>query len=64
MPPTVQRIAYFTHLAYMTNDFKDIIVRGLGLESMLVATAVLLLYAVVLWLLAGSWVIDERSPDQ
>ncbi|MCB8944812.1 MAG: ABC transporter permease [Ardenticatenaceae bacterium] len=51
-PESVQRIAYLTPLAWMMDGFKDIIVRGLGLESVLVATAVLLLYALALWLLA------------
>ena len=35
------------------DGFKDIIVRGLGLESVLGAVGVLLLYAIVLWLLAA-----------
>ncbi len=52
-PLSVQRIAYLTPIAWMMDGFKDIIVRGLGLESVLTAVAVLLLYAVVLWLLAA-----------
>lgn len=52
-PLSVQRIAYLTPIAWIMDGFKDIIVRGLGLESVLTATAVLLLYAVILWLLAA-----------
>lgn len=52
-PASVQRIAYLTPLAWMMDGFKDIIVRGLGLESVLTAVGVLLLYALVLWLLAA-----------
>ncbi|MBK9053224.1 MAG: ABC transporter permease [Chloroflexi bacterium] len=52
-PASVQRIAYLTPLAWMMDGFKDIIVRGLGLESVLMAVGVLLLYALVLWLLAA-----------
>lgn len=51
-PLSVQRIAYLTPIAWMMDGFKDIVVRGLGLESVLTAVAVLLLYAVILWLLA------------
>jgi ABC-2 type transport system permease protein len=52
-PAYVQRIAYLTPVAWMIDGFKDIIVRGQGLESVLVAAAVLLLYAVLFWLLAA-----------
>lgn len=52
-PITVQRIAYLTPIAWMMDGFKDITVRGLGLQSVLTATAVLLLYAVGLWALAA-----------
>lgn len=52
-PASVQRVAYLTPLAWMMDGFKDIIVRGQGVESVLVATAILLLYALVLWLLAA-----------
>lgn len=52
-PLSVQRIAYLTPIAWMMDGFKDIIVRGLGVEAVLMATAVLLLYAVILWLLAA-----------
>ena len=48
----MQHIAYLTPIAWMMDGFKDIVVRGLGLESVLTAVAVLLLYAVILWLLA------------
>ena len=51
-PLSVQRVAYLTLIAWMMDGFKDIVVRGLGLESVLTAVAVLLLYAVILWLLA------------
>lgn len=51
-PLSVQRIAYLTPIAWMMDGFKDIVVRGLGLASVLTAVAVLLLYAVILWLLA------------
>lgn len=52
-PASVQRIAYLTPLAWLMDGFKDIIVRGLGLEAVLGAVGVLLLYAIVLWLLAA-----------
>ena len=52
-PPSVQRIAFFTPIAWMIDGFKDIIVRGLGVESVLTATAVLLVYAILLWGLAA-----------
>lgn len=53
-PETFQRIAYFTPIAWMVDGYKDIVVRGLGLESVLTGTAVLLIYALVFWIL-GAW---------
>ncbi len=58
-PPTVQRIAFLTPIAWMMDGFKDILVRGLGLESVLSAIGVLLLYAVALWALAA-WRFGRR----
>jgi ABC-2 type transport system permease protein len=51
--PAFQRIAAFTPVAWMVDGFKDIIVRGLGLQAVLLAGGVLLLYAVLLWILAA-----------
>ncbi|MFQ5435624.1 MAG: ABC transporter permease [Anaerolineae bacterium] len=48
-PEAFQRIAYLTPIAWTVDGFKDVIVRGLGLESVLVGTAVLLGYALVLF---------------
>ena len=52
-PLTVQRIAYLTPIAWMMDGFKDITVRGQGLEAVLPAVGVLLIYAVVAWALAA-----------
>lgn len=52
-PLSVQRVAHLLPITWMMDGFKDIIVRGLGLESVLTAVAVLLLYAVILWMLAA-----------
>ncbi|MCB8953834.1 MAG: ABC transporter permease [Ardenticatenales bacterium] len=52
-PLSVQRIAYLTPIAWVMDGFKDITVRGLGLDSVLTAAGVLLLYAIGLWALAA-----------
>ncbi|MCB0014160.1 MAG: ABC transporter permease [Anaerolineales bacterium] len=52
-PATFQRLAYFTPIAWLVDGFKDVIIRGLGVEAVLTAALVLLLYSVVFWLLAG-----------
>ncbi|MCA9935824.1 MAG: ABC transporter permease [Ardenticatenaceae bacterium] len=52
-PEGFQRIAFFTPIAWMMDGFKDIIVRGLGLEAVLLATAVLIIYAIIFWGLAA-----------
>jgi ABC-2 type transport system permease protein len=52
-PVYVQRIALLTPVAWMMDGFKDILVRGQGLESVLLAAAVLVLYGVVFWVLAA-----------
>lgn len=52
-PPSVQRIAYLTPIAWMMDGFKDILVRGQGVEAVGTAVGVLLLYAAALWLLAA-----------
>lgn len=51
-PETFQKIAYLTPIAWTVDGFKDIIVRGLGIEAVLTGTAVLLGYAVVVFGLA------------
>lgn len=52
-PLSVQRIAHLTPIAWMMDGFKDITVRGQGLEAVLPAAGVLLIYAVVAWALAA-----------
>lgn len=52
-PAYVQRIAYLTPIAWMMDGFKDIIIRGQGVESVLVGVGVLLVYGVLFWLLAA-----------
>lgn len=52
-PPYVQRLAHLTPIAWMVDGFKDIIIRGQGLEAVLGAAAVLLLYAALFWTLAA-----------
>jgi ABC-2 type transport system permease protein len=52
-PTTVQNIGRLTPLAWMIDGFKDIIIRGQGLEAVMGGTAVLLAYGLVFWLLAA-----------
>jgi ABC-2 type transport system permease protein len=51
-PAIFQRIAYVTPLAWVIDGYKDIIVRGLGVEAVLAAVAVLLAYTIGLFALA------------
>jgi ABC-2 type transport system permease protein len=51
-PALFQRIAYVTPLAWVIDGYKDIIVRGLGVEAVLTAVAVLLAYTLGLFALA------------
>ncbi|MEW5987902.1 MAG: ABC transporter permease [Chloroflexota bacterium] len=51
-PAAFQRIAMFTPLAWVIDGYKDILVRGLGLEAVTTAAAVLLAYAAGLFGLA------------
>ena len=51
-PEAFQRVAYLTPLAWVMDGYKDILVRGLGLEAVRTAVAVLLAYAAGLFALA------------
>ena len=51
-PESFQRIAYMTPIAWVMDGYKDILVRGQGLEALSMAMAVLLGYAVLLTALA------------
>ena len=51
-PETFQTIAYLTPIAWVLDGYKDVIVRGLGVESVMTAVAILLAYALVLFALA------------
>jgi len=52
-PESFQRIAYVTPLAWVIDGYKDILVRGQGLEAVGTAVLILLLYASVLFGLAA-----------
>lgn len=52
-PESFQRIAYLTPVAWVMEGFQDIIVRGLGVQAVLTAVAILLLYALALFALAA-----------
>lgn len=47
-PEAFQRVAYFTPVAWTVDGYKDIIVRGLGVQSVLTGVGVLLAYAAVI----------------
>ncbi|NCF64491.1 MAG: ABC transporter permease [Chloroflexi bacterium] len=51
-PQTFQRVAYMTPLAWVLDGYKDILVRGQGLEALGTAVLILLGYAMVLLALA------------
>lgn len=51
-PETFQRIAYLTPLAWVMDGYKDILVRGQGVEALGTGMLILLVYAVVLLALA------------
>jgi ABC-type multidrug transport system permease subunit len=51
-PDAFQQIAHLTPLAWVVEGFKDIIVRGQGIEEMGQAVLILLAYTVVLISLA------------
>ena len=51
-PESFQRIAYMTPIAWVMDGYKDILVRGQGLEALGMAMLILLGYAVVLTALA------------
>ncbi len=52
-PETFQRVAYMTPVAWTVDGYKDIIVRGLGVQSVLTGVGVLLAYAAVIAALAA-----------
>jgi ABC-2 type transport system permease protein len=60
VPQTVRQIASLTPLAWVVGGFKDITVRGQGLEAVLVEAGVLLLYAASFIGLAA-WRFSRRS---
>jgi ABC-2 type transport system permease protein len=51
-PETYQRVAFLTPVAWVMDGYKDILVRGQGLEAVSPALLVLLIYAAVLLALA------------
>ena len=51
-PQAYQRIAFLTPIAWVMDGYKDILVRGQGLESVSPALLALLIYAVILFILA------------
>jgi len=51
-PEGFQRIAKLTPVAWMVDGFKDIIIRGLGLDAVILGLGVLFAYAAVLFALA------------
>jgi ABC-type multidrug transport system permease subunit len=51
-PQAYQRIAFLTPIAWVMDAYKDILVRGQGLESVSPALLALLIYAVILLILA------------
>ena len=52
-PETFQKIAYFTPLAWVVEGFKDITVRGQGIQAIIPAALVLSAYTAVLFALAA-----------
>ena len=52
-PDSFQRVAYLTPLAWVMDGYKDILVRGQGLEAVGTAVLILLGYAGVLFGLAA-----------
>jgi ABC-2 type transport system permease protein len=51
-PESFQRIAYLTPLAWVMDGYKDILVRGQGVEALTTAILILLAYAAILLALA------------
>ena len=51
-PQTFQRVAYMTPLAWVLDGYRDILVRGQGVEALGTAVLILLGYAMVLLALA------------
>ncbi len=52
-PQSFQRIAFLTPVAWVMDGYKDILVRGQGLEAIGTAVLILLAYAVVLFTIAA-----------
>ncbi len=52
-PEAFQKIAYFTPLAWVVEGFKDITIRGQGIQAIIPAALVLLAYTAVLFALAA-----------
>jgi ABC-2 type transport system permease protein len=60
--PTFQAIGHLSPVAWAMDGFKNVLIRGLGLEAALLPAAALMGYAVLFFLLA-SWRLSTRQES-